>query len=135
MDLSVFEANKIMFPSNSLEDNHQFSYLKNRKKIHNIFFGFEIKLIMAVITEKTLEEILSYLEKSINNLAKEAFENLEFDDESNAEEFLENQYDIRLENLLVGKSSSIHHLESGMKNKIIQRKQKIFEQISKQHKN
>ena len=90
---------------------------------------------MAVITEKTLEEILSYLEKSINNLAKEALENLEFDDKSNAEEFLQNQYDIRLENLLVGKSSSIHHLESGMKNKIIQRKQMIFEQISKECKN
>jgi len=90
---------------------------------------------MAVITEKTLEEILSYLEKSINNLAKEAFKNLEFDDKSNAEEFLENQYDIRLENLLVGKSSGIHHLESGMKNKIIQRKQMIFEKISKEYKN
>ncbi len=90
---------------------------------------------MAVITEKKLEEILSYLEKSINNLAKEAFENIEFDDKAHAEEFLQNQYDIRLENLLVGKSSSIHHLESGMKNKIIQRKQMIFEQISKEYKN
>ena len=90
---------------------------------------------MAVITEKTLEEILSYLEKSINNLAKDAFENLEFDEKSQAKEFLQNQYDIRLENLLVGKNSGIHHLESGMKNKIIQRKQMIFEQISKQYKN
>jgi len=90
---------------------------------------------MAVITEKILEDILSYLEKSINNLAKDAFENLEFDKKSHAEEFLQNQYDIRLENLLVGKNSGIHHLESGMKNKIIQRKQKIFEQISKQYKN
>ncbi len=90
---------------------------------------------MAVITEKMLEEILSYLEKSINNLAKDAFENLEFDKKSHAGEFLQNQYDIRLENLLVGKNSGIHHLESGMKNKIIQRKQMIFEQISKQYKN
>jgi len=90
---------------------------------------------MAVITEKILEDILSYLEKSINNLAKEAFENLGFDEKSHAEEFLQNQYDIRLENLLVGKNSGIHHLESGMKNKIIQRKQMIFEQISKQYNN
>ena len=90
---------------------------------------------MAVITEKILEDILSYLEKSINNLAKEVFENLGFDEKSNAVEFLQNQYDIRLENLLVGKNSGIHHLESGMKNKIIQRKQMIFEQISKQYKN
>ncbi len=90
---------------------------------------------MAVLTEKTLEDILSYLEKSINNLAKEAIENLEFEVKSQAEGFLQNQFEIRLENLLVAKGSSIHHLESGMKNKIIQRKQKIFEQISKQYKN
>ena len=124
-----------MISTNSLEDDYQFSYLKNRKKIHNIFFGFEIRLIMAVLTEKTLEEILSYLEKSINNLAKEAFENLEFEGKLDAENFLQNQFEIRLENLLIAKSSSIHHLESGMKNKIIQRKQKIFDQISKQYKN
>ncbi len=90
---------------------------------------------MTVITEKILEDILSYLEKSINNLAKDAFENLEFDEKSLAKEFLQNQYDIRLENLLVGKNSGIHHLESRMKNKIIQRKQTIFEQISKQYNN
>jgi hypothetical protein len=90
---------------------------------------------MTVITEKTLEEILSYLEKSINNLAKEAIGNLEFEGKIQVENFLQNQFEIRLENLLIAKSSSIHHLESGMKNKIIQRKQKIFEQISKQYKN
>ena len=124
-----------MIYSNSLEGDYQFSYLKNRKKIHNIFFGFNIRLITAILTEKTLEEILSYLEKSINNLAKDAFENLEFEGKLRAEDFLQNQFEIRLENLLAGKDSSIHHLESGMKNKIIQRKQKIFEQISKHYKN
>ena len=91
---------------------------------------------MTLLTEKILEEILSYLEKSINNLAKETFQNLEFDDGfQGAENFLKNQFDIRLENLLVAKSSSIHHLESRMKNKVIQRKQRIFDQISKQYKN
>ena len=91
---------------------------------------------MTLLTEKALDEILSYLEKSVNNLAVNTFENLEFDEGfQGAENFLQNQFDIRLENLLVGKSSSIHHLESGMKNKIIQRKQMIFEQISKQYKN
>jgi hypothetical protein len=124
-----------MISSNSIEDDYQFSYLKNRNKIHNIFFGFKTGLIMTVITDKTLEGILSYLEKSINNLAKEAIGNLEFEGETQVENFLQNQFEIRLENLLIAKSSSIHHLESGMKNKIIQRKQKIFEQISKQYKN
>ena len=51
------------------------------------------------------------------------------------EEFLQNQFDIRLENLLVAKKSSIHHLESSMKNKVIQKKQSIFENIVKQYKN
>ncbi len=90
---------------------------------------------MTVLTEKLLEEILSYLEKSIKNLAKETFANLEFEEGfQGAENFLKNQFDIRLENLLVAKNSSIHHLESGIKNKIIQRKQKVFDQISKQYK-
>ena len=91
---------------------------------------------MTVLTEKILEEILSYLEKSINNLAKETFKNLEFEEGfQGVENFLQNQFDIRLENLLVAKSSGIHHLESRMKNKVIQRKQIIFGQISKQYKN
>jgi len=125
-----------MISSNSLEGDYQFSYLKNKNKIHNIFCSFKIGIIMVVLTEKTLEEILSYLEKSIGNLAKEAFKNLEFDEGSQGvENFLQNQFDIRLENLLLAKSSSIHHLESGMKNKVIQRKQKILEQISKEYKN
>jgi len=86
------------------------------------------------LTNKTLDEILEYLEKSINNLAKETFENLELGD-MQIEDFLQNQFDIRLENLLVAKNSSIHHLESGMKNKVIQKKQKIINNISNQHKN
>jgi hypothetical protein len=86
------------------------------------------------LTNKTLDEILEYLEKSINNLAKETFENLELGD-MQIDDFLQNQFDIRLENLLVAKNSSIHHLESGMKNRVIQRKQKIINNISNQHKN
>ena len=89
-----------------------------------------------VLTEKTLEEIISYLDKSINNLAKDAFENLEVEGGfSGIENFLQNQFDVRLENLLVAKKSSTHHLESGMKNKIIQRKQIIFDNMSRQYKN
>ncbi len=91
---------------------------------------------MTVLTEKSLEDILSYLEKSIKKLASETFVNLEFEEGfQGAENFLQNQFDIRLDNILVAKNSGIHHLESGMKNKIIQRKQMIFEQISIQYKN
>ena len=89
-----------------------------------------------VLTEKTLEEIITYLDKSINSLAIEAFSNLEIEGGfSGVENFLQTQFDIRLENLLIAKKSSIHHLESGMKNKIIQRKQIIFDNISKQYRN
>ena len=89
-----------------------------------------------VITEEILDEILTYLEKSVNNLAIEAFENLELEGGyTGVENFLQNQFEVRLENLLAGKNSSIHHLESGMKNKVIQRKQKIFDEITRQYKN
>jgi hypothetical protein len=89
-----------------------------------------------ITDEKTLSEILEYLDKSIDNLAKDSFENLEIAGGfEGVENFLQNQFDIRLENLLVAKNSSIHHLESGMKNKIIQRKQKVFENIAKKYKN
>ena len=89
-----------------------------------------------VLDDRILEDILEYLEKSINNLTKEAFENLELEGGfQGVEDFLQNQYDIRLENLLAAKKSSIHHLESSMKNKVIQRKQIVFEKITKQYKN
>ena len=88
-----------------------------------------------VMTDKILDEILTYLEKSINNLAKEAFENLELGGIAGAESFLENQFDVRLENLLVSKSSSTHHLESAMKNKVIQKKQEMISKIANQYKN
>ena len=91
---------------------------------------------MTGILEKNIDEILSYLEKSINNLAKDAFDNLEIEGGfQGVDDFLQNQFDVRLENLLVSKNSSIHHLESAMKNKIIQKKQLIFKKISKQYKN
>ncbi|WP_371503629.1 hypothetical protein [Nitrosopumilus adriaticus] len=90
---------------------------------------------MVLLNEKTLEGILEYLEKSISNLAKESFENLEIEGGFDGiMSFLENQFELRLENLLISKKSSIHHLESGMKNKVIQRKQKIIHKISEQYK-
>ena len=69
-------------------------------------------------------------------IAKELVENLEIDGGlAGILSFLENQFDVRLENMLVAKKSSIHHLESGMKNKVIQRKQIILDRVSNQYKN
>ena len=85
-----------------------------------------------VLTEKTLDEILNYLDNSISKLSQETVDNPEFQmNDANLEEFLSNQYEIRLGNLLQRKNSDIHHLESGMKNKIIQRKQKRIDTIMK----
>lgn len=59
-------------------------------------------------------------------------ESLEF--QSNFEEiknFLSSQYEIRLQNILEANNTSIHHLESGIKNKIIQRRQETLESILK----
>jgi hypothetical protein len=62
---------------------------------------------MAVLTEKNLNDILEYLEKSISNLAIDAFDNLELEEGSQGvRNFLENQYDIRLENLLIAKKAA-----------------------------
>ena len=91
---------------------------------------------MPSILEKNIDELLSYLEKSMKNLAKDAFDNLEIEGGCRGvENFLQNQFDIRLENLLASKNSSIHHLESSMKNKIIQKKQLIFKKISEEYNN
>ena len=91
---------------------------------------------MTVLSHKVLKDILDYLEKSINNLAIDGADNLEIEGGiEGMKNFLENQFDIRLENLLISKDSSIHHLESGMKNLVIQKKQEIIEGITKKYEN
>lgn len=86
-----------------------------------------------VLTEKTLEEILNYLDDSVTKLGKDTLSSPEFQMGSDdLKQFLFSQYDIRLDNLLQGKNCSIHHLESGMKNKTIQRKQTLLDNIIKE---
>ncbi len=59
---------------------------------------------MVLLTKKTLDEIITYLEKSITPLAKEAFKNLVIEGEfQRIESFLENQFELRLENLFEAK--------------------------------
>ncbi len=85
---------------------------------------------MTVLNQRTLDEILNYLDKSIEHLSNDIKINSEFhSDIQKLDEFISNQFDIRLENLLNAKNSSIHHLESSMKNRIIQRKKSILEKI------
>jgi len=86
-----------------------------------------------VLTEKTVEEILNYLDNSIAKLASDTLITTEFQmGNDELEQFLASQYDIRLDNLLQRKHSNIHHLESGLKNKTIQRKQILLGRILKE---
>ncbi|EGG42449.1 hypothetical protein Nlim_0630 [Candidatus Nitrosarchaeum limnium SFB1] len=87
---------------------------------------------MSVLTDKKINEVLDKLDDSIIELAKGALDSIEF--QGNFEEvknFFSNQYEIRLQNILEANNTSIHHLESGIKNRIIQRKQKTLENIAK----
>ena len=57
---------------------------------------------MTVLSQEVLKDILDYLEKSINNLAIDGADNLEIEGGiEGMKNFLENQFDIRLENLLI----------------------------------
>ena len=84
-----------------------------------------------VLSESALDELLDYLDNSIKKLAQQSLEISEFHMDTNMKEFLSSQYDIRLDNLLQRKNSNIHHLESGTKNKIIQRKKNLIDEILK----
>jgi hypothetical protein len=84
-----------------------------------------------VINDDILDEILASLANSMKNLA---FLHLhEHKDWHDMKNFLDKQYETLLENLLDEKATSIHHLESGMKNKIIVRKHELFSSLEKEY--
>lgn len=81
-----------------------------------------------VLGEDDVEDILAYLEKSITRLAAEASESLGLEGDDLGR-FLQGQFDLRLSRMLEAKNSNIHHLESGMKNKVIRRKQEVLDSV------
>ena len=83
-----------------------------------------------VINYTILDEILNYLDDSMNTI----FLQNDFTEWDGLKNFLEGQYDIRLDSLLRGKKSGIHHLESGMKNKVIMRKQRLLVRLKEEFK-
>lgn len=84
-----------------------------------------------VLNQSDFADILAYLDTSLTKLAKETLVASEFQMEINdLKQFLSNQYDVRLDNLLQRKNSNIHHLESGLKNQALQRKQILLEKIT-----
>lgn len=80
-----------------------------------------------MINDAQLDEILSSLDNSAKNLAM--LHAHEHTDWLSMKNYLDKQYEELLENLLAENGTSIHHLESGMKNRIIIRKHELFLKI------
>ncbi len=82
-----------------------------------------------VINDSILDEILDSLDNSMKNLV---FLHLhEHKDWLSMKNFLDQQYETLLENMLNEKSTSIHHLESAIKNRIIVGKHELFTLIER----
>ena len=83
--------------------------------------------------ESQIESVLDQVENGLRSMMGEDSSSHGNSDESAKNNpmkgFFENQYEIRLANLLKATGSDIHHLESGIKNKIILRKQRFFERF------
>jgi len=94
------------------------------KEKQNTFDIGTIYFVM-VVDEETLSEILNRLDDSMDELVAQQ----KFKDWIEMEGFLDVQYKSRLESILRGKSSSIDDLESEMKNRIIVRKQRLFNHL------
>ena len=88
----------------------------------------ENEFYAMVINDVILDEILNYLDKSLKGLVLQQ----KFSDSNEMKNFFESQYDTRLDNLLRAKSSGIHHLESGLKNKVIMHKQRLLETLQRE---
>ncbi len=77
------------------------------------------------VDEKTVVEILNKLDDSMDELVAQQ----KFKDWVEMEDFLNVQYQSRLESILRGKSSSIDDLKSEMKNIIVLRKKRLFDHL------
>ncbi len=77
------------------------------------------------VDEKTVVEILNKLDDSMDELVAQQ----KFKDWVEMEDFLNVQYQSRLESKLRGKSSSIDDLKSEMKNIIVLRKKRLFDHL------
>ena len=90
---------------------------------------------MTVLTEENLSNILEYLEKSIANLATDAFDNLEIEGGiQGVKNFLENQFDILMLQVQFIKDNQEFVLEGLAKRNFANAKE-IIESVSKKYDN
>ena len=78
-----------------------------------------------IVDEEIVVEILNKLDDSMDELVAQQ----KFKDWVEMEDYLDSQYQSRLESILRGKSSSINDLKPEMKNKIKERKQRLFDHL------
>ena len=78
-----------------------------------------------IVDEEIVVEILNKIDDSMDELVAQQ----KFKDWVEMEDFLDSQYQSRLESILRGKSSSINDLKPEMKNKIKERKQRLFDHL------
>ena len=88
-------------------------------------FDARILYFVMFFDEKIMVEILNNLDDSMDELVAQQ----KFKDWVKMEDFLDVQYQSRLEIILRGKSSSIDDLKSEMKNRIMERKQRLFNHL------
>ena len=85
---------------------------------------------MTMFGEDELVEVLDYLDVSLLKFnAGMRAEQRFLKEAKGSSDFYKAQYDSRLENLLRAKGIDIHHLESGIKNKIILRREELLKKI------
>ena len=94
------------------------------KEKQNTFDARTLYFVIFV-DEEIMVEILNNLDDSMDELVAQQ----KFKDWVELEDFLDVQYQSRLEIILRGKSSSIDDLKSEMKNRIMERKQRLFNHL------
>jgi len=82
-----------------------------------------------VISDSQLDEMLDRVESGLKSMMGYEFQADARLPDGSMRDFLAVQYDVRLGNFLEAAGTSIHHLESGIKNRIIIRKQKFFDEL------
>jgi hypothetical protein len=91
---------------------------------HNTFDGITLYFVVYM-DEEIVIEILNKLDDSMDEVVAQQ----KFKEWADMEDFLELQYESRLQSILRGKSSNIDDLKSEMKNIIVLRKKRLFNHL------
>jgi len=82
-----------------------------------------------MISDSQLGEMLDRVESGLKSMMGYGSQSNPKLPDGSTRDFLAAQYDVRLGNFLEAAGTNIHHLESGIKNRIILRKQRFFDEL------